>query len=418
MEISQFVYSQGFWGSEMWNANTPTSEDCLYMNIWAPKDARNATVMVWLYGGGFYYGSSSLAIYDALGLAAVGEVIVVNVNYRMGAFGFLFLDNEEVPGNMGMLDQQMALKWIKRNAAAFGGDPAKVCLFGESAGAASIVAHMVAPSSGNLFKNGILQSGSLDNPWSMNTPRRALNKSMQLVEKVGCATNDHGNIHQIAKCLRNLDAKTLRNELWSITTGFLEFPLVMVSKDKAGFFVDDAFEALRKGNFRHTDIMIGINADEGVFWLVYYLKKYFSIKSPSLIDETKFSDCVEQAFGHLTGNQKRAVKFEYWDKRCSKDTTFYREAVNQMVGDYFFTCDSIWLGDEIVKRSKGSVYIYHFEQRSSNNPWPLWMGVMHGYEIEYVFGLPIVAPANFTGAFEHNFSRDVIGYWKSFAETR
>lgn len=90
---------------------------------------------------------------------------------------------------MGLLDQQMALRWIQENIASFGGDPNRVCLFGESSGASSIVAHMVAPSSANLFKNGVLQSGSLDNPWSMNTPSRAYNKSMQVL-KLGSYSHD------------------------------------------------------------------------------------------------------------------------------------------------------------------------------------------------------------------------------------
>jgi len=94
--LNEKMFVQDFWGATMWNANTAMSEDCLLLNIWAPLDAHNATVMVWLYGGGFWYGSASLAIYDARGLAAAGNVIVVNVNYRMGAFGFLFLDDEEV----------------------------------------------------------------------------------------------------------------------------------------------------------------------------------------------------------------------------------------------------------------------------------------------------------------------------------
>lgn len=223
----------------MWNANTEMSENCLYLNMWVPKHAKNASVMVWLFGGGFWYGSPSLTLYDGRGLAAEGNVIVINPSYRLGAFGFLFLDDVEVPGNVGLLDQQLALRWIKENVAAFGGDPNKICLFGESAGAASIVAHMVAPSSAKLFNNGVLQSGSLDNPWAMDSPQKALNKSMQLVKSVGC---DRRNITEISKCLRNITAETYIDKLWTISVGFLEFPLVIVSKDKAGFFTEDAFQ--------------------------------------------------------------------------------------------------------------------------------------------------------------------------------
>ncbi|VDK50583.1 unnamed protein product [Cylicostephanus goldi] len=99
------TYNTSFWGSEMWNHNTPVSEDCLYLNIWTPAEAYNLTVMVWLFGGGYYSGSPSLILYDGKALALLGNVIVVNVNYRVGPFGYLFMDDDAAPGNVGMLDQ-------------------------------------------------------------------------------------------------------------------------------------------------------------------------------------------------------------------------------------------------------------------------------------------------------------------------
>lgn len=162
------TYNDTFWGSEMWNYNTQNTEDCLYMNIWTPADApHNLTVMVWIFGGGFWYGSPSLALYDGRALALTGNVVVVNINYRVGPFGYLYLNHPDAPGNIGMLDQQLALHWIRENIEAFGGNPDSICLFGESAGASSIVAHLIAPGSRGLFKHGILQSGSLDNQWSV-----------------------------------------------------------------------------------------------------------------------------------------------------------------------------------------------------------------------------------------------------------
>lgn len=166
--------------------------------------------------------------------------------------------------------------------------------------------------------------------------------------------------------------------------------------------------------------MIGINADEGTFWMVYYLKQFFTPEneSLSLINEAQFVEAVDLAFPNLPLGIRQGIVHQYWDKKCIKTSTFYREAVNQMVGDYFFTCDSIWLADQVTNLSKGNVFIYHFEQRSTNNPWPEWMGVMHGYEIEYVFGLPITFSQNYTEQFESNFSREIIQFWKTFAEKR
>ena len=112
----------GFRGEEMWNPNTNISEDCLYLNIWAPSSwrrpsagATGATVLIWIYGGGYMSGTSTLDVYDALILAATNDVIVASINYRVGAFGFLYLDTDDAPGNMGLYDQALAINWIKNN---------------------------------------------------------------------------------------------------------------------------------------------------------------------------------------------------------------------------------------------------------------------------------------------------------------
>lgn len=124
-----------FSGSEMWNANTELSEDCLYLNVVVPRPRpKNATVMVWIYGGGFYSGTSTLDVYDLRTLAAEENVIMVSMQYRVASLGFLYSGTDDAPGSVGLLDQNLALKWIHRNIHKFGGDRNKVCLFGESAG--------------------------------------------------------------------------------------------------------------------------------------------------------------------------------------------------------------------------------------------------------------------------------------------
>ncbi|PAV84172.1 hypothetical protein WR25_17174 isoform A [Diploscapter pachys] len=382
-------YAPGFWGSEMWNANTPISEDCLYLNIWTPTDAFNLTVLVWLFGGGFWYGSPSLQLYDGKELAVRGNVVVVNVNYRVGPFGYLYLDNDDVPGNMGMLDQQLAMYWIRDHIFAFGGNPSRVTLFGESAGAASIVAHLIAPSSKGLFKNGILQSGSLDNKWSMDTPKRAKQKSDALAALVGC---NHTEIKQVVNCLRETPAQLLVDNIWNVGLEFLEFPFAIVSRDRNFFMNKDGFLSLRNGDFtQNVNLMFGINHDEGNFWNIYNLPTYFDKKpiQPQL-NKFEFENCIETAFATQPSLVRSAAKFVYSDANCTDSlirTAFYAEQVNQMVGDYFFTA----------------------------NPWPTWTGVMHGYEIEYVFGVPLHnKTAGYTKK-EMELSDKVIEYWTSFA---
>src|SRR3984957_3345731 len=142
----------------------PMSEDCLSLNIWAPKNAKNAPVFFWIYGGALVGGSSREALYDGAKLAARG-VVVVSINYRLGGLGWLAhpqLSAESplgVSGNYGLLDQVEALRWVRRNVGSFGGDPSNVTIAGESAGALSVMYLMAAPAARGLFSKGIAESG-------------------------------------------------------------------------------------------------------------------------------------------------------------------------------------------------------------------------------------------------------------------
>ena len=124
-----------FPGATMWNPNTELSEDCLYVNVVVPRPRpKNAVVMLWIFGGGFYSGTSTLDVYDHRTLAAEENVVIVSMQYRVASLGFLYLGTPDAPGNSGLFDQNLALRWVRDNIHRFGGDPNKICLFGESAG--------------------------------------------------------------------------------------------------------------------------------------------------------------------------------------------------------------------------------------------------------------------------------------------
>lgn len=140
-------------------ANTELSEDCLYLNIWTPSDrpaseSRGRAVMVFIHGGGFYAGSSTQPRFDGTTLAAVGDVVYVSMQYRLGPLGFLYLGTDDAPGNAALFDQQMAIQWVKTNIAAFGGDPNRITLFGVSAGAASVDLQLLTPLNENTVHQG------------------------------------------------------------------------------------------------------------------------------------------------------------------------------------------------------------------------------------------------------------------------
>lgn len=287
----------------MWNPNTNISEDCLYLNIWAPAKARlryqrgttnkayltktdeeetshKLAMLIWIYGGGYMSGSASLDIYNAEILAGLGNVIVASMQYRVGAFGFMYLSplldgmEEYAPGNMGLWDQALAIKWLKDNAKAFGGDSDLVTLFGESAGGSAVSLHMLSPVTKGLSKRGILQSGTLNAPWSYMTASQAIKIAESLVDDCGCnATLLQDNPKDVIKCMQQIDAKTISVQQWNSYSGILGFPSAPTIDGK--FMPNDPMTMLSQADLEGVDILVGSNRDEGkqsVFKLFKFLK--------------------------------------------------------------------------------------------------------------------------------------------------
>lgn len=167
------------------------SEDCLYLNVWTPAcDDAKRPVMVWIHGGAFVLGAGSHGVYEGTGLAELGAV-VVTINYRLGAFGFLALGlaNENAPGSgaEGIADQILALDWVRRNIASFGGDPDNVTIFGESAGGMSVATLLASPAARGLFHKAIAQSGAAD---ISHAPERSARVAQALLEEMGLEAHE------------------------------------------------------------------------------------------------------------------------------------------------------------------------------------------------------------------------------------
>jgi len=147
-------------GFSLWEGIGATAEDCLTLNLWTPGLTGRRPVLVWLHGGAFLKGAGSQALYDGATLARRGDVVVVTANYRLGAFGFLAIDDDRFTANAGVLDQVAVLDWVAEHAPAFGGDPGNVTLMGESAGAMSVTALMTSPRAAGRFHRAVAQSGA------------------------------------------------------------------------------------------------------------------------------------------------------------------------------------------------------------------------------------------------------------------
>ncbi|XP_070551121.1 carboxylesterase 1D-like [Ptychodera flava] len=186
-------------------------EDCLFLNVYAPKttQSRKLPVMVWIHGGALVVGSGSGDFYDGTVLAAVGDVVVVTFNYRLGALGFFVTGDEHATGNYGLYDQIAALQWIQTNIEAFGGDPNKVTVFGESAGSISAEFLLLSPLTDGLFHRVILQSGTATMAGFTGSDSAFHNTIAHGLGKiVGC---EKDTSDELVACLRSVEADDFRN---------------------------------------------------------------------------------------------------------------------------------------------------------------------------------------------------------------
>ncbi|MCC7462652.1 MAG: carboxylesterase family protein [Gammaproteobacteria bacterium] len=240
----------------------PTAEDCLYLNVWTPSVAprKAAPVMVWIHGGGFSAGGTGTPMFDGAALASRG-IVVVTVAYRLGALGFLAhaeLSGESpsgVSGNYGLQDQLAALEWVQRNAHAFGGDPANVTLFGESAGAMSVSLLAASPRAARLFQRVIAQSGAAFAPARTDTEGGTPLLARSLAEARGAAFIARLGTHSMAEA-RQLPAEVV---IRSAVEQRTQFAPVSDGVLVAG----DAWADYVSGRYNHTPVIVGFNGDEG-----------------------------------------------------------------------------------------------------------------------------------------------------------
>ncbi|RWS25045.1 Acetylcholinesterase-like protein, partial [Leptotrombidium deliense] len=402
-----------FTGSTMWNANTPMSEDCLMINIWVPKPRpKNAAVLCWIYGGGFSTGSSTLEVYDGKILSSEEDVIVVSFNYRLASLGFLYFDRPDAPGNAGLFDQVMALRWIRDNIRYFGGNPENITLFGESAGAASVSFLLLSPLSRDLFSQAILQSAGPTCPWAMVDRHEAIKRGLRLAQAVGCP-HDSNNMDAIMECLRNTDPKTLvSNEIGN--NGVVEYTFIPIVD---GAFFDETPEvSLKTKNFKKTNIITGSTSEEGNYFLVYYLTGLLNASSDDVyVSREDFVKAIRELNPYVSKIAQDAIIFQYTNWINPDDKIQNRDAIDKLVGDYHFTCHVSELAYRYALNGN-DVYHYYYTHRSTQHPWPQWMGVMHGDEISFIFGEPLNPALGYTKD-EKDFSKRIMRFWANFAKT-
>ncbi|KAM5262703.1 carboxylesterase 4A [Ctenodactylus gundi] len=394
------------------------SEDCLYLNVYAPVRARgdpSLPVMVWFPGGAFLVGSAST--YDGSELAAREQVVLVILQYRLGILGFLSTGDSQARGNWALLDQLAALRWVQENIEAFGGDPDSVTVFGQSAGAMCISGLMVSPLAQGLFHRAISQSGTaVIKVFITPDPLKVTKKIAHLA---GCSHND---TKIMVDCLRALSGAQVTHvskkmKFFQISshknpqeiTWFLS-PVV-----DGVVFPDDPLVLLTKGQISPMPYLLGVNNQE-FNWLLPYIMKfpmYQSLKRRKTLTKLLWSTST---LLNITKEQIPLVLDEYLRDTNKHDWKVIRNHVMDLAGDATFVYST--LKAACYHRDAGfPVYLYEFEHYA---PWgilikPRMDGADHGDEIRFLFGRPFTR--GWSTSKEKSLSLKMMKYWANFART-
>src|SRR5699024_9871432 len=247
-----------------------------YVNVWRPSgEETGRDVMFWIHGGGYFTGSIFNHHHDARYLSVSSGVIVVSVQYRLGAFGFLYGEGEDAPGNLGIRDQILALQWVQENIASFGGDPKQVTIFGESAGSMSVGALILSPLAKGLFHRAILQSGAPNSYLGSISKSRSLNNTLALTARFNC---NESSYQGLLYCLRS---KTVDQILEASSHALFDGESYLpIYGDGDEVLPLKPVDALKTGKFNNkVDVLFGVNSGEGAGFLAGYFPGYLDKKS-------------------------------------------------------------------------------------------------------------------------------------------
>ena len=390
-----------------------TNEDCLYLNVFTGDVKAKRPVLVWIHGGGYFDGASN--DYDAAKLVTRGKLVVVTFNYRLNLFGFMAhpaLDEEGHPsGNYGIMDMQAVLQWVKRNAAAFGGDPNNVTVGGQSAGAGASSAIVVSPASKGLVHRAIFQSGGYT-PFASKATAQA--RGQKFAAAAGCTAGD------VAKCLRALPAAKIAA---LAGTASATSPLVGGPLLDGTILPRQLIDAFRSGQFNNVPMMMGTTADEGNFnaGIAQYFKP-----GRTALDEADYKGYAQRTYG---GNAGPGGSLPAYPKG-TVDAVMTRYPVTkagaQMAWDSAHSDSMACRGTYTAPAIAGHapLYMYLFNDRTAQTYFPRMPGFQplayHTADIPYVFigyhGGPDGVPITLTPA-QAKLSDRLVDAWSNFARS-
>lgn len=372
----------GPWSSEYLIPKEPISEDCLFLNVWtAAKSAKEKRpVIVWIYGGGFSSGGTGCAIYDGEAMAKKG-IVFVSVNYRVGIFGFFAhpqLTKESghnASGNYGLMDQIAGLEWVRKNIAAFGGDPKNVTIAGQSAGSMSVNCLVASPLCKNLFKHAIAESGAsfLVNPViGVST----LKKAEADGEKIGTSLND----------LRKLSATELMKKQQGVRGVIVD-----------GYVLPQTIaQIFAAGKQNDVALLTGWNEDDGVIF-----------GKPKSAEE--FKKEINEQYGADADKLLQLYPAASDEQAAAAQANISRDKI-------FGTQNYTWANIQ-AEKSKHKVYVYHFTRRLPATGEYVKYGAFHTGEVAYAYdNLAFVNRCPWEPV-DHQLAKTMSAYWANFAKT-
>jgi para-nitrobenzyl esterase len=375
-----------------------TTEDCLYLNVFRPADSRagDLPVMVWIHGGGFVGGESD--DYNPSALVANG-VIVVTINYRLGALGFLadsaLASRSGGPaGDYGLMDQQAALRWVQRNIAHFGGDVHNVTIFGESAGGQSVLLQLISPGARGLFAKAIVESGGYaEYPITLAAAEA---QGQTFAAKVGCA---HGTApqKQIAQCLRKVPVATILADQNQSGASADVDGLVLTQPEKT---------ALADGDFTRVPVIDGTNHDE---WRLFVA---LAEAEGHFVTAANYQATIASTL-FVSRSLASIIATEYPLRAYSSPPL----AMSAVGTDAIFSCPALLLDQDMSKYTPVYAYEFNDENAPASYPNPGFpYAATHASELQYLFGLPASSHGTLS-AQQRQLAGAMQREWTSFAKS-
>ena len=403
-----------------------TAEDCLYLNVFAPANASDLAVMFFVHGGDFYQGFGGGILYDGYQFASRHGVVLVSINYRLGALGFLYSGDDaskEYTGNFGLHDQRLAMRWAQANVARFGGDPNKVTIFGESAGGMSVACHLLMRESHGLFSQAIIESEPFGLPF--RTSKTYPSFSATLARKAKCA----GALQKKGwePCMRALNVSLVleaqaaaEKDLFAEVGHFLDtfIPFSPVVGPTVGLTVQPLQGFVTNRSVADVPLMVGVNRHESLL----FIYEAFSSKL-SKVEEDAVLGVIFGVSTTVTINKR------YPRTAAQKAAHDYRNHSVNITNDCLFRCATRHAALSLTKqRSQGvrasPTFLYHFDHVISFGS-AFWLpstpvcvdAVCHGEELPFVFD-PNTSSVNrsFT-ADEAALALSMQTYWSNFAKS-